>query len=228
VWETATGLQARASLVLVGGDLARLAVESGDEALGARVAAELAAIVERSPEDLVVRARERRARGLVDRDPDALREAVDVFDRLGHRLETALARVELAELLLARGEAEEAARLFDESLACYDDIGALPEADRVRAHVARLMPSKRRRPAPRRAVSGWEALTPTEHEVVEEVCAGRSNPQVAERLGISRRTVEAHLRSVYAKVGVSTRLALAVAHSEHQAASSRPAVDAAT
>jgi DNA-binding CsgD family transcriptional regulator len=51
---------------------------------------------------------------------------------------------------------------------------------------------------------------------VEEVCGRRSNPQVAERLGISRRTVQAHLRSIYAKVGVSTRLALAVVYREQE------------
>ncbi|MGQ0805250.1 MAG: helix-turn-helix transcriptional regulator [Actinomycetota bacterium] len=212
VWETAVGLQASASLVLIGGDLARLAVDSGDEANGARVASELALLVERSPEDLVVRGRERRARGLVDRDASALREATEVFEQLGHRFEAALVRAELAELLLAGGETVEATGLFELSLSCYDDIGAAPEADRVRARLARLSPSTERRPAPRRAVTGWEALTPTEHEVVEEVCGGRSNPQVAERLGISRRTVEAHLRSVYAKIGVSTRVALAGAY----------------
>jgi DNA-binding CsgD family transcriptional regulator len=58
----------------------------------------------------------------------------------------------------------------------------------------------------------WSTLTPAEREVAEEVCTGRSNPQVAERLGISRRTVEAHLRSVYRKLGVSSRLALAVGY----------------
>lgn len=63
--------------------------------------------------------------------------------------------------------------------------------------------------------SGWSALTPTEREVAEEVCSGRSNPQVAARLGISRRTVEAHLRNVYMKLGVPTRLALAVAFYEN-------------
>jgi DNA-binding CsgD family transcriptional regulator len=92
----------------------------------------------------------------------------------------------------------------------------VPEADRVRARLARLSPATQRRPAPRRAQSGWEALTPTECEVVEEVCGGRSNPQVAERLGISRRTVEAHLRSIYAKLGISTRLALAIAYRDRE------------
>ncbi|HUF83144.1 MAG TPA: LuxR C-terminal-related transcriptional regulator, partial [Acidimicrobiia bacterium] len=220
VWEAAAGLQASASLVLVGGDLARLAVESGDDETGAKVASELALLVERSPEDLVVRGRERRARGLVDRDSGALREATGVFEQLGHRFEAAVVRAELAELLLAQGDTGEATRLFEQSLSDYDDISASPEADRVRARLARLSPSGERRPAPRRAVTGWEALTPTEHEVVEEVCGGRSNPQVAERLGISRRTVEAHLRSIYAKLGVSTRLALAVAYREREPVSS--------
>jgi len=216
VWEAAAGLQASASLVLVGGDLVRLAVESGDEEGGAQVASELASLVKRSPEDLVVRGRERRARGLVDRDADALEEAAGVFEQLGHRFEAAVARAERAELLLAQGDTAEATGLFERSLSDYDDIGATFEADRVRARLARLSPSGERRPAPRRAVTGWEALTPTEHEVVEEVCGGRSNPQVAERLGISRRTVEAHLRSIYAKIGVSTRLALAVAYRERE------------
>jgi DNA-binding NarL/FixJ family response regulator len=58
---------------------------------------------------------------------------------------------------------------------------------------------------------GWEAVTSTEWLVIDEVCAGRSNGAVADALGISRRTVEAHLRSIYAKVGVSTRMALATA-----------------
>ncbi len=55
-------------------------------------------------------------------------------------------------------------------------------------------------------------MTPTELEVVEEVCSGRSNTEVAVRLGVSRRTVEAHLRSVYRKLDVKTRLALSVAY----------------
>jgi DNA-binding CsgD family transcriptional regulator len=223
VWETAAGLRASASLVLVGGDLARLAVESGDEECAGEVAAELTRLADLSPDDLVVRGRERRARGLTDRDADALRASVDAFDQQGNRFETALVRAELAELLLAQGHADVAPALFEAALADLDAVGASPEADRVRARLARLAPSSGRVAAPRRPVSGWEALTPTEHEVVEEVCGGRSNPQVAERLGISRRTVEAHLRSIYSKLGVSTRLALAV--SQRERADAAPAPD---
>ena len=217
VWEAASGLEASAALVLVGGDLARLAVESGDDEGAARVADELGRLASLSPDDLVVQGRERRARGLVDRDARPLEDSADIFGRLGHRFEAALVGAEAAEQLLADGATAEASKRFEDSLATYDDIGALHEADRVRARLARLSPSRTRR-APRRAVSGWDALTPTEWEVVEEVCGGRSNGQVAERLGISRRTVEAHLRSIYAKLGVSTRLALAVEYGERDSA----------
>jgi DNA-binding CsgD family transcriptional regulator len=209
VWEMAIGLQAAATLVLVGGDLARLAVAAGDDTTAMTVTSELRRIAQRSPDDLIVLARERYARGVAERDHDTLLEAVDIFTQLGHRFEAAFVREQAAAQLLADGVTVGAAALFDESLSCYDDIGARHEADRVRAQLTRLSPANRRR-APRRVVSGWDALTPTEREVVEEVCSGRSNGQVAERLGISRRTVEAHLRSIYVKLGVATRLALAV------------------
>lgn len=52
---------------------------------------------------------------------------------------------------------------------------------------------------------------------MREVAAGRSNGAVAELLGVSRRTVEAHLRSIYTKLGVSTRVQLAVVHAAHEA-----------
>jgi DNA-binding CsgD family transcriptional regulator len=138
---------------------------------------------------------------------------VATLDALEFRFEAALTRAEAGDLLAAAGQPDEAARILDHSLAGLDEIGAHLEADRVRSRLARLKPVRRRRPV--RAVSGWEALTPTEREVAEEVCAGRSNPQVAARLGVSRRTVEAHLRSIYTKLDLATRLALVVSYHHH-------------
>lgn len=51
-------------------------------------------------------------------------------------------------------------------------------------------------------------LTTREIEVVELVAQGMTNPQVAERMYISKRTVQNHLRSVFAKVGVHNRTSL--------------------
>jgi len=53
------------------------------------------------------------------------------------------------------------------------------------------------------------ALTSRETEVAEAVAAGLSNKQVAESLRISVRTVENHLRSIFAKCDVVSRTALA-------------------
>ena len=48
------------------------------------------------------------------------------------------------------------------------------------------------------------------------VAAGCSNPEVAERLVISRRTAEHHVQHVYAKLGVSSRAAVALFALEHE------------
>ena len=56
--------------------------------------------------------------------------------------------------------------------------------------------------------------------MVEHVAAGRTNPQIAERLLMSRATVKTHLAHVFAKLGVATRAELAAL-----AATQRPRSD---
>jgi pimeloyl-ACP methyl ester carboxylesterase/DNA-binding CsgD family transcriptional regulator len=60
-----------------------------------------------------------------------------------------------------------------------------------------------------RPPSGWEALTDAERRVAHLVAEGLANSEVAERLYVSRYTVETHLKHVFAKVGVSSRAELA-------------------
>jgi predicted ATPase/class 3 adenylate cyclase/DNA-binding CsgD family transcriptional regulator len=51
----------------------------------------------------------------------------------------------------------------------------------------------------------YEPLTARELEVLRLLAQDLNNPQIAERLVVSRRTVEAHLRSIYDKLGVKSR-----------------------
>jgi DNA-binding CsgD family transcriptional regulator len=68
----------------------------------------------------------------------------------------------------------------------------------------------------RRPASGWDSLTPTELRVAADVSEGLSNPQIAARMLITRRTVTTHLTSIYRMIGVSTRAELAAAVTRHQ------------
>lgn len=62
-----------------------------------------------------------------------------------------------------------------------------------------------------RPTTGWASLTPTELAVAEQVATGLTNPQIAEKLVMSRATVKTHLVHVYAKLGIRNRAELAVA-----------------
>jgi len=52
-----------------------------------------------------------------------------------------------------------------------------------------------------------DGLTAREQEVLKLVAAGLTNREAAATLGVSGRTVDAHLRSIYAKLGVTSRSA---------------------
>ena len=60
----------------------------------------------------------------------------------------------------------------------------------------------------RRPTRGWDALTPTEHDVVRLVTEGLANKDIATRLFVSPRTVQSHLTHVYNKLGVTSRVQL--------------------
>ncbi len=69
-------------------------------------------------------------------------------------------------------------------------------------------------PVRRTATFGWDSLTSRELEVVALVAESRSNAEIAEVLHCSRRTVESHLSHVYTKLGLSSRVQLAVVAAE--------------
>lgn len=65
-------------------------------------------------------------------------------------------------------------------------------------------------PAPPAAISWKTLLTEREYEVAQTVCSGASNKEVARRLGITERTVKAHVGAVFEKLKVRDRLQLAL------------------
>ena len=84
-----------------------------------------------------------------------------------------------------------------------DEEGARMGWERAVEYAAR---SRGRRARPR---SGWESLTPTEGEVVALAARGLSNAAIGAQLLVSPGTVRTHLRSVFGKLGVTSRAELA-------------------
>jgi DNA-binding CsgD family transcriptional regulator len=70
--------------------------------------------------------------------------------------------------------------------------------------------SERKRPS-----TGWESLTPAELNVVKLVSEGLPNKDIAARLFVSSRTVQAHLSHVYSKLGLTSRVQLAQEAARH-------------
>ena len=61
----------------------------------------------------------------------------------------------------------------------------------------------------RRSPFGWSSLTESERALAALVAEGMTNRQVAEVLFISRHTVDAHLRHIFTKLDINSRVGLA-------------------
>jgi predicted ATPase/DNA-binding CsgD family transcriptional regulator len=75
--------------------------------------------------------------------------------------------------------------------------------------------ARRARGRRRRPPGGWDSLTPTELRVVELVAEGLTNPQIGERMFVSKATVKTHLAHIFKKLDVRNRAELS-AHAAHR------------
>jgi DNA-binding CsgD family transcriptional regulator len=153
-------------------------------------------------------------RGLVDHAPAALLEAADGFAEASRPLPRAQALESAALLLAERGDTAKARHPLTAAIDIYTDLGAdwdlAQTARRFQPHGLRPPTRHRRRPA-----AGWEALTAAEAKVAELVAAGRSNPEIAAELFISRSTVKTHVERVLAKLHARSRTDIARAAAKH-------------
>ncbi len=207
-WDVAEGLQAAAALVVIAPDLVRIAVEAGELEVGRDAAAAL----DRGEVDasrLNIDAHARRCRGLAELDLDAIAEARRLHEACSRPVEVVQDDEALVLTLLRLGRVEEAGVALTECTARCQQLDMPFVAERLRRSAAGLGLVRARRRAAR-DTTGWGSLTETERLVAGLVAAGRTNPQVATELLISRRTVESHLYRIFFKLGVSNRTELAV------------------
>jgi len=160
-------------------------------------------------------------------------EALSRRHELGHRAGVTDSLEAVAGLAVAAGNYEGAARLFGaaeglrETVGCVrspprresygSDVAVLREGmarekreqawvkGKAAAYDKAVAYATRGRGCRVRATQGLESLTSAQREIVALLAEGLTNPEIAEQLFISPRTVQAHLRSVYAKLHLTSR-----------------------
>jgi DNA-binding CsgD family transcriptional regulator len=190
--------------------LTRLAFAAGDETLaaGAADAAEAEAEAEAAAgtPHALKQALASHSRGLARNDPGLVQSAAAYLGSTGRRLMGAEADEDAAVLLALQGDGDGARRALAAACRNYAELGAHWDlsraAGRLRPFGIRWNPgSSRRRP-----VAGWAALTPTELRVAALVARGRSNPDIAAELCLSRNTVQTHVSHILAKLSARSRV----------------------
>jgi DNA-binding CsgD family transcriptional regulator/tetratricopeptide (TPR) repeat protein len=147
-----------------------------------------------------------RARGVVvggEEGLASLLEAVAVLDPSPARLELARALTDLGATLRRGGRRKDARDPLRRGMDLAHRCGAAPLAERARTELRATGARPRSS-----MLTGVESLTPSERRVAEMAASGLSNRELAQRLFVTQKTIEAHMRSIFRKLGIAARAEL--------------------
>jgi DNA-binding NarL/FixJ family response regulator len=105
-----------------------------------------------------------------------------------------------AQACTATCDVEGARNELDAALGTFRDLGAFPDEARAAKLRAALA-------APTPTASRGKTLTPRQTQILRLIAAGRTNPEIAEQLGLSGRTVDRHVSDILTRLNVPTRAA---------------------
>ncbi|MGA9832616.1 MAG: LuxR C-terminal-related transcriptional regulator, partial [Trebonia sp.] len=189
-------------------DVVRLAARTGDLELAQSLAGQAAKLAKAS-EIPHRQANALYCEGLLDHDAGRLLTAAERYQDARRPLLAAKAYEAAAAEFLRADDRSRAREAFVSAVEAYTSIGAAADVARLRAafraHGIHRGPHSRHR----RAVSGWDSLTDTEVKVAGMVAEGLSNPEIAAKLMLSRRTVSTHVSHILKKLGVASRTDIA-------------------
>src|SRR6516225_4256415 len=157
-----------------------------------------------------------RCQGLAADDAGILDAAVSACAHGSRPLELALTCEDAAAAFARPGNVARAGQLLDQAITIYERLDAARDLAWAEATLRQMGVRRGRRVTHRRAQSGWPSLTPSEQAVVDLVAEGLSNPQIGQRLYVSRRTVQTHLAHVFAKLHITSRTQLAAEAIRHR------------
>lgn len=210
-WDLFSGLGLMIAHRLLGPEITRLAMAVGDADRAAAVATQVEEHARRA-QVASAHGAALQCRGLASDDPDVLLEAVASYRDSPRVVHLGLACEDTGESLVRHDRDVEGRALFQEALGIYDRIQMRRCSNRVEARLRSLGVRRGARgPRTGRPQEGWDSLTTTEARVGSLAADGMTNPQIAERLFISRRTVETHMSRVLRKLSLGSRVELAAA-----------------
>jgi DNA-binding NarL/FixJ family response regulator len=190
-------------------------------ALGERDAAQrAAALADASANQLglpLPRAWADRAAAAVAFDTGNARAAADlamhsalVADSAGAPIEAALSRTLAGRALAAAGDHDRAKNELEAAATVLDSVGARRYRDAAERELRQLGEHIHRRSQPATGNgTGVDALTQRELEIARRIVDRQTNRQIAEELFLSPKTVETHVRNIFAKLGASSRVEVA-------------------
>ena len=188
--------------------LVRIALAAGDHELAEAVYAVAARRYELNPGPVSsVAAAAAHSRGLLLRSGQDLEDAVAMLASGPRPLALAAALEDLGLARLADGDRDGAIEVFDRALRICVDAGAARDAARARKQL-RELGIRRRVPSLDRPRLGWESLTTAELQVARLAAGGYTNRGIADSLFLSPHTVNTHLRHVFDKLDVRSRVDL--------------------
>lgn len=139
-----------------------------------------------------------------------LEEAVQIQRSVGDKWMLAWTLHNLGDVARRQEEPERASLLYDESRALFSELGDKSGPDGT-LPAGELLPKQ----AAIAEENGPDGLTRREAEVLSLVAEGLTDAQIADRLSLSARTVQAHVRSIYSKLNITTRSAATRYAMEH-------------
>jgi len=186
-------------------DRIKAAVRTGRRAEAREVTDALATWASRSGADWA-QARLASCRALTAYGADATTAYEEALQLAGHARPFDLARIHLlcGEHLRRERRRTDARRHLRTALEAFERLRAAPWAERAAGELRATGETARKRDP-----STAEQLTPQELQIARLVGQGLSNKEVAAMLFLSPRTVDSHLRSVFAKLGLTSRTQLA-------------------
>jgi DNA-binding NarL/FixJ family response regulator len=147
--------------------------------------------------------------GRADRAMADARVSVEAADSCGAHLDAALSRMVLGRALALAGDETAAIAELERAAADLDGYGAVRGRDEAERELRKLGHRIHRRTQPGTATVGVGALSGRELEVARLVVDRRTNPEIAADLFLSLKTVETHLRNLFRKLDVTSRVEVA-------------------